>query len=106
MERRERKSVPAVAARQAVERRQRRPAADAAAKLRRKYLGIDASGATAVRVMRQRLASRGGAATPVIYKMGWEDYQWQAFERRALMHESDAEDARYFTERGEVIAYR
>ncbi len=108
-------------------------AADAAAKLGRKYLGIDVS-AIAVRVMEQRLASRGGAATPVIYKMGWEDYEWDAFERRALLHESDAEDglpgwawaedkvagllnavpnskkigdggvdARYFTEAGEVI---
>ena len=108
-------------------------AADAAAKLGRGYLGIDVS-AIAVRVMEQRLASRGGAATPVVYKMGWNDYEWDAFERRALMHEADAEDglpgwawaedkvagllnaipngkktgdggvdARYFTERGEVI---
>ena len=66
-------------------------AADAAAKLGRSYLGIDIS-AIAVRVMEQRLASRGGAATPVIYKMGWEDYEWTVFEQRALMHESDAED--------------
>ena len=66
-------------------------AADAAAKLGRGYLGIDVS-ALAVRVMEQRLASRGGKATPVIYKMGWEDYEWEVFERRALMHESDAED--------------
>ncbi len=108
-------------------------AADAAAKLGRKYLGIDVS-AIAVRVMEQRLASRGGSATPVVYKMGWEDYEWEAFERRALMHGSDADngtpgwawaedkvagllnavpneirvgdggvDARYYTERGEVI---
>ena len=108
-------------------------AADAAAKLGRKYLGIDVS-AIAVRVMEQRLASRGGAATPVVYKMGWEDYEWKEFERRALIREADAEngqpgwawaedkvagflnalpngkkigdggvDARYFTEKGEVI---
>ena len=108
-------------------------AADAAAKLERKYLGIDVS-AIAVRVMEQRLASRGGKVKPVVHKMGWDDYEWEVFERRALMHESDAEDglpgwawaedkvagllnavpngkkvgdggvdARYFTERGEVI---
>ena len=108
-------------------------AADAAAKLGRKYLGIDVS-AIAVRVMAQRLASRGGVATPVVYRMGWDDYEWEQFERRALMKEADAEDgipgwawaedkvagllnalpnekkrgdggvdARYFTERGEVI---
>ena len=66
-------------------------AADAAAKLGRGYLGIDVS-AIAVRVMEQRLASRGGKATPVVHKMGWEDYEWEAFERRALMREADAED--------------
>ena len=66
-------------------------AADAAAKLGRKYLGIDVS-AIAVRVMEQRLASRGGRATPVVHNMGWDDYEWEIFERRALMHESDAED--------------
>ena len=108
-------------------------AADAAAQLGRKYLGIDVS-AIAVRVMEQRLTSRGGAAIPVVHKMGWEDYEWADFEQRALKHESDAEDgqpgwawaedkvagllnavpngkkigdggvdARYFTERGEVI---
>ena len=66
-------------------------AADAAAKLGRGYLGIDVS-AIAVRVMEQRLASRGGRAMPVVYRMGWEDYEWEAFEQRALMHESDAED--------------
>ena len=68
-------------------------AADAAAKLGRGYLGIDVS-AIAVRVMEQRLASRGGAATPVVYKLGWEDYEWEEFERRALMGRSDAEDGR------------
>ena len=108
-------------------------AADAAAKLGRKYLGIDVS-AIAVRVMEQRLASRGGAAMPMVYRMGWEDYEWDAFERRALMSRADAEngmpghawaedkvagllnavpneqktgdggiDARYFTEAGEII---
>lgn len=66
-------------------------AADAAAKLGRRYLGIDVS-AIAVRVMEQRLASRGGAATRDVYKMGWEDYEWDAFERRALMSRADAED--------------
>ena len=66
-------------------------AADAAAKLGRGYLGIDVS-AIAVRVMEQRLASRGGSAMPVVYRMGWEDYEWEEFERRALMHEHDAED--------------
>ena len=66
-------------------------AADAAAKMGRGYLGIDVS-AIAVRVMEQRLASRGGVATPMVYKMGWEDYEWADFERRALMHEADAED--------------
>ena len=66
-------------------------AADAAAKLGRGYLGIDVS-AIAVRVMEQRLASRGGAATPVVYKMSWDEYDWEDFERRALMHAADAED--------------
>ena len=66
-------------------------AADAAAKLGRKYLGIDVS-AIAVRVMEQRLASRGGDAMPVVYRMGWEDYEWADFERRALMPAADAED--------------
>ena len=66
-------------------------AADAAAKLGRGYLGIDVS-AIAVRVMEQRLASRGGKATPAIYRMGWEDYEWEEFERRARMNAADAED--------------
>ena len=66
-------------------------AADAAVKLGRGYLGIDVS-AIAVRVMEQRLVSRGGAAAPVVYRMGWEDYEWEEFERHALMHESDAEN--------------
>ena len=66
-------------------------AADAAAKLGRGYLGIDVS-AIAVNVMKERLKSRGGKAIPVIYKMTWDEYEWEDFERRALMHESDAED--------------
>ncbi|MYD35641.1 MAG: hypothetical protein F4X20_01260 [Dehalococcoidia bacterium] len=66
-------------------------AADAAAMLGRKYLGIDVS-AIAVRVMQQRLESRGGDAFPSVYRMGWEDYEWEAFERRAQLHESDSED--------------
>ena len=66
-------------------------AADAAAKLGRGYLGIDIS-AIAVRVMEQRLASRGGAALPIVHKMEWDDYEWEAFERRALMGRADAED--------------
>ena len=108
-------------------------AADAAAKLGRRYLGIDIS-AIAVRVMEQRLASRGGTAMPAVYQMDWDDYEWDQFESRALMKEADAEDgipgwawaedkvagllnalpndkktgdggvdARYFTERGEII---
>ena len=108
-------------------------AVDAAAKLGRKYLGMDIS-AIAVRVMEQRLASRGGAALPVVYKMSWDEYEWEDFERRALMDRADAEDgvpgwawaedkvagllnaipnskkvgdggvdARYYTEQGEII---
>ena len=66
-------------------------AADAAAKLGRGYLGIDVS-AIAVRVMEQRLMSRGGAAIPVVYKMDWDDYEWEDFEKRALMNRADTED--------------
>ena len=66
-------------------------AADAAAKLGRKYLGIDIS-AIAVRVMEQRLQSRAGNTEPVVYGLQWTDYEWQEFERRALMHRDDAED--------------
>ena len=64
---------------------------DAASKLGRRYLGIDVS-AIAVRVMEQRLTSRGGSAIPVVYRMNWDDYEWEDFERRALTHESDAVD--------------
>ena len=66
-------------------------AADAAAKLGRGYLGIDVS-AIAVRVMEQRLMSRGGTATSVVYRMDWEDYEWELFEERALKPAGDAED--------------
>ena len=66
-------------------------AVDAAAKLGRDYLGVDIS-AIAVRVMEQRLTSRGKSVVPTVHKMGWEDYEWEAFERRALMHEADTED--------------
>ncbi len=66
-------------------------AADAAASLGRKYLGIDISG-IAVRVMQQRLASRGGAVAPVVYGLGWDDFEWEQFERRALAQRDEVED--------------
>ena len=66
-------------------------AADAAASLGRKYLGIDISG-IAVRVMQQRLESRGYATPPVVYGLEWNDFDWAEFERRALMSRDDAED--------------
>ena len=66
-------------------------AADAAASIERKYLGIDISG-IAVRVMQQRLESRGDAAAPVVYGLEWDDHEWRDFERRALMPRDDAED--------------
>ena len=66
-------------------------AADAAAKLGRKYLGVDIS-AIAVRVMEQRLTSRGKAATPTVHGMEWSDYDWEQFEKRALMGRDVAED--------------
>ena len=66
-------------------------AADAAAKLGRKYLGIDIS-AIAVRVMEQRLASRGDAAKSVVHMLDWSDWEWEDFERRALQSRDDAED--------------
>ena len=66
-------------------------AADAAAMLGRKYLGIDISG-IAVRVMQQRLGSRGEAVSPVVYGLEWTDFEWQEFEERALMSRDDAED--------------
>ena len=66
-------------------------AADAAASLGRGYLGIDSSG-IAVRVMQQRLESRGYASPPVVYGLEWNDFDWQEFERRALMSRDEAED--------------
>lgn len=42
--------------------------------------------------MEQRLASRGGKATPTVHKLVWDDYEWEYFERRALMHRDEAED--------------
>lgn len=67
-------------------------AVDAAAKLGRKYLGVDIS-AIAVRVMEQRLISRGETASPSVYGLDWSEYDWQEFERRALMQRDDAEDS-------------
>ena len=66
-------------------------AADAAASLGRKYLGIDISG-IAVRVMQQRLESRGAAVAPVVYRLDWSDYEWKEFERRALQSRDESED--------------
>ena len=66
-------------------------ATDAAANLGRKYLGIDIS-AIAVRVMEQRLRSRSEAVSPSVYGLEWSDYDWEEFERRALMQRDDAED--------------
>ncbi len=66
-------------------------AADAAASLGRKYLGIDISG-IAVRVMQQRLESRGAATAPVVYGLDLDDFNWEEFERRALMSRDDSED--------------
>ena len=66
-------------------------AADAAAKLGRGYLGIDIS-TIAVRVMEQRLASRGGSATPSVYGLDWSEWDWEEFERMALRSRADAED--------------
>ena len=108
-------------------------AADAAAMLGRRYLGIDISG-IAVRVMEQRLRSRGGAIVPIVHGLQWSDYEWEEFERRARMHRDQTEDgtpgwawaedkvaglltavpnnkkssdggvdARYFTEKGEIV---
>ena len=66
-------------------------AADAAASLGRKYLGVDVSG-IAVRVMQQRLESRGDAVAPVVYGLEWDDFEWDEFRRRALMRGDEAED--------------
>ncbi len=66
-------------------------AVDAAAKLGRKYLGVDIS-AIAVRVMEQRLRSRGEAVKPAVYGLDWSEYDWEEFEKRALQSRDDAED--------------
>ena len=66
-------------------------AVDAAARLGRKYLGIDIS-AIAVRVMEQRLISRGEAVKPAVYGLEWSEYDWDEFEKRALQSRDDAED--------------
>ena len=66
-------------------------AADAAASLGRKYLGIDISG-IAVRVMQQRLESRGEAFAPIVYGLTWDEFNWEDFERRALAQRDDVED--------------
>ncbi len=68
------------------------PIADAAASLGRKYLGIDISG-IAVRLMQQRLESRGDAVVaPVVYGLTWDEFEWESFERRALAQRDDVED--------------
>ena len=54
-------------------------------------MGIDIS-AIAVRVMEQRLTSRGGDVKPAAYGIGWSDYEWEQFERRALQGRDDTED--------------
>ena len=66
-------------------------AMDAAAKLGRKYLGIDIS-AIAARVMEQRLTSRDEAVKPVVYGLEWSDWEWEEFERMALRTRDEAED--------------
>ena len=66
-------------------------AADAAAALGRKYLGIDISGIS-VRVMQQRLESRGDAASPVVYGLEWADFDWPTFEEEALKSREDSDD--------------
>lgn len=66
-------------------------AADAAASMGRGYLGIDISG-IAVRVMEQRLTSRGHAAAPEVYGLRWDDVTWAEFERRAFRGREESED--------------
>ena len=67
-------------------------AADAAASLGRNYLGIDISG-VAVRLMQQRLESRGDAVVaPVVYGLTGDEFEWESFERRALAQRDDVED--------------
>ena len=66
-------------------------AVDAAAKLGRRYLGIDISG-IAVRVMEQRLTSRGEAVKPVVYGLEWSDWEWEQFRAHGLRTRDEAED--------------
>ncbi len=66
-------------------------AADAAVSLGRKYLGIDISG-IAVRVMQQRLESRGSAVAPVVHGLTWDEFEWDEFEKRALAQRDEVED--------------
>ena len=66
-------------------------AADAAAGMGRKYLGIDISG-IAVRVMQQRLESRGQGFVPTVYGLDWSDFNWEHFEERALLPRTAAAD--------------
>ena len=66
-------------------------AADSAASLGRQYLGIDIS-AIAVRVMQQRLESRGDLAAPQVYGLQWSDDEWTAFERRAFLPRDESDD--------------
>ncbi len=65
--------------------------AAAATSLGRGYLGIDISG-IAVRVMEQRLTSRGHAVAPEVYGLRWDDITWADFERRALRGREESED--------------
>ena len=64
-------------------------AADAAYAAGRRYLGIDISG-IAVRVMQQRLESRGDL--PSVYGLTWDELEWEEFEHRALAQRDDVED--------------
>lgn len=64
---------------------------DVAAQIDRKYLGIDVS-SIAVRVMKQRLESRGLSVAPEVHRLQWEEWEWDEFERRALMSRSETED--------------
>ena len=66
-------------------------AADAAASLGRGYLGIDISG-IAVRVMEQRLTTRGSHAAPEVYGLGWDDITWVRFEELAFRPREESAD--------------
>ena len=65
--------------------------ADAAASLGRGYLGIDISG-IAVRVMEQRLTTRGHAVPPEVYGLGWDEITWARFEELAFRTREESED--------------